>query len=157
MSTLMYSQSGGALDCMGVVSQCLISTSRISPWSSATNGNNNQQLNPKHIPQDSSTQILRAVQPPRPKWPHVSGLLWLTALRFSPATTSYIKRQDCGQSWAPQCEMTDELICLHLFQLFIIGPEEVSTLWHSFSHIYRTSICDAFQELFYDDVVTFSF
>lgn len=37
-------------------------------------------------------------------------------------------------------------------QLFILSPKEISTLWHSFTVIYRTSICDTFQELFCDDV-----
>lgn len=74
----MHIKSSGVLDCLGAVSQCLISTSWISPWSAATIGNNNQQLNPKHIPQDSSspnTELLNRRGQNVPTW---AVLLWLT-------------------------------------------------------------------------------
>lgn len=65
---------------MGVVSQCLISTSRLSPW---TRPQTETTINSST--QNTFLRIHRPiedVQPPRPKWPHVSGLLWLSVLRF---------------------------------------------------------------------------
>lgn len=106
-----------------------------------------------------SPNTLSAVAPPSPKWPHMSFLLWLAALRFSaataprtskPNTTAELKAITGSAVW--EGWWVDMPLCSP--QWFIIGPGEVSTLWPSVIH--SASIWDLFQGLFCDDVLGFS-
>lgn len=135
--------------------QCLISTSWIQPRSTAADGNNNQQLNPKHIPQDSSTlstELRRAAQVTEAKMtPHE----WFNV---TDCTKDAAQHEDCGRSRAPQCERTAELMSLHLLLSYSSSaqrkppPSDTLSLSHTQSITLRN-----IPELFYDDVVAFRF
>lgn len=60
---------------------------------------------------------------------------------FLSGYTKDIEQQDCGQSWSPHCERTDEPICLHLHHNYS------SSVWGSLHPLTRFLCCTQYIDL----------
>ena len=120
MSAIQCIQSSGVSDCVGVVSQSLVSTSRIF---ALEHSHKRKQQSTAKIKTHSSGFINPNTEhcstAGTRMTPHELFVVTNCTEVSSAATSSTSKQhsvlqQDCGQSGAPQCERSDELICLHL-------------------------------------------